>query len=69
MFQGTLLKRHKIAKRSVGGEPEYFEWNDFLVGTEVTIYGRCVSVNASLYCELELPMICGFVGFAGRTGS
>lgn len=41
--QGTLLKRHRIAKRSVpGAEPEYYTWEDLVIGNEITIYGRCV---------------------------
>ena len=45
--QGTLLKRHKIAKRSVGAEAEYFAWSDFVIGSEVTIYGRYVLLCAT----------------------
>ena len=44
VVQGTLLKRHLIAKRAASGDDvEYFGWQDLFVGNEVTFYGRCVA--------------------------
>jgi len=41
MPQGTLLKRHKIAKRTAAGAPEeFYGWADLAIGKEITIYGR-----------------------------
>ena len=39
--QGTMLKRHLIAKRAASGaDVEYFGWQDLFVGNEITLYGR-----------------------------
>jgi hypothetical protein len=39
--QGTMLKRHLIAKRASAGEDvQYFGFQDLFVGNEVTFYGR-----------------------------
>jgi hypothetical protein len=43
-----MLKRHLISKRpSVVGDVEYYGWQDFFVGNEVSFYGRFVGVCAS----------------------
>lgn len=39
--QGTMLKRHRIAKRAgAGGDVEFYGWQDLFIGNEVTFYGR-----------------------------
>lgn len=39
--QGTLLKRHRIAKRAgADGSVDYYGWQDLVVGNEITFYGR-----------------------------
>ena len=47
MPQGTMLKRHRVAKRadSVTGDVDFYGWEDLFIGNTVTFYGRTYMIS------------------------